>query len=161
MGRGEDASRLFFVHDETVTVGNACIQLEGRLVKCLFQGLYEFVCFLRGDLSCRIVEHNFLFVGLVVRERHKIAAIGHVGIGERNPDGCRLKRRTSRIELFGVISHDGEIGDIAAGGKTRRNRSDKSDGALFCQFVKEWCTRNLHAGAVFAVGERITRHAVS
>lgn len=66
-------------------------------------------------------NYAFLFVVFFVRQGHQIAAQRHVVIFQVDPDTGGLQRGTAGIINSGIISHNGKVCHIAAGGDTVGN----------------------------------------
>ncbi|MPM54870.1 hypothetical protein SDC9_101653 [bioreactor metagenome] len=110
------------VEHQAVPIGKSWIEPSLFTRKPFIQKQNEFSRFLRGDLARAVVQHRRVRDVRFPRQRHQIAAVGHIGLHQRNAKTGGFQRRSARIIPFGIIAEYGEVRRVAAGFHAIRHR---------------------------------------
>ena len=159
--RRQDESRRCLMPDQQMPVRTAPVEMQRLRTERLRHRPDQFRGLGGRDLIAAVIYHGLLLVRLFLGKRHQIAAERVVGVEQVHTDAGRLERRTARIIYGRVVTHDRQVGHVAARRHAFGHRLDQSHFAVRGQVVDHRLVCQFERGLAAQHFMRFVGHAVT
>ena len=92
----------------------ASMGLEGFVVEAGANGVHEDIRVFGGNLAGAVVKNGLIFIAFFLPQGHQVAAEDDIVRLHVHADAEGFQRRSTGKYFFGVIAHDGQIGNLTA-----------------------------------------------